>query len=86
MPVRQCEVVIASIGDLKCKGGYNAAFWDKEYLSFSLVQAPEWLKIDSETGVLSGMPESAGRVGVIVRVTNSNGGVAERKFAIEVID
>jgi hypothetical protein len=78
--------VVASIGDLKCKGGYNAAFWDKEYLNFSLVQAPEWLKIDSETGVLSGTSESAGRVGVIVRVTNSKGAAAERKFAIEVID
>lgn len=33
--------VITSIGDLKCKPGYKAAFWDREYLSFSLVWAAE---------------------------------------------
>lgn len=79
---------IASIGDLKCKEGYNAAFWDKEYLTFELVRAPEWLKIDAQTGELSGMPEvdAAGKREVIVRVTNSKGGIAERKFILEVTD
>jgi hypothetical protein len=80
--------VIASIGDLKCKGGYNAAFWDKEYLSFALVQAPEWLKIDAETGEISGIPgvEEIGEHNVILRVTDSRGMVSEREFAIEVVD
>jgi hypothetical protein len=82
--------VVASIGDLKCKPGYKAAFWDKEYLSFSLVQAPEWLKIDPQTGELSGTPgpveQAASLLDVVVRVTNSKGGAAEGKFIIEVMD
>jgi len=82
--------VIASIGDLKCKEGYKAAFWDREYLSFELIHATEWLKIDPQTGELSGTPgsveQAASLFDVAVRVTNSKGGVAERKFAIEVVD
>jgi hypothetical protein len=78
--------VIASIGDLKCKGGYNAAFWDKEYLSFALVQAPEWLKIDAETGEISGIPgaEDIGKHDVILRVTDSRGAAVERRYVMEV--
>ncbi|MFC1715277.1 putative Ig domain-containing protein [Candidatus Poribacteria bacterium] len=80
--------VVASIGDLKCKGGYNAAFWDKEYLSFALVQSPEWLKIDPETGELSGMPkaDAVGKHDVVLRVTDSKGGEAERTFVVQVTD
>jgi hypothetical protein len=80
--------VIASIGDLKSKGGYNAAFWDREYLSFALVQAPEWLKIDVETGEISGTPgtEEIGKHDVILRVTDSRGMVSEREFAVQVVN
>lgn len=91
--------VIASIGDLKCKEGYKAAFWDREYLSFALVQAPQWLKIDPQTGELSGTPEAVGQAAslsdieqaansfdVTLRVANTKGGTTERKFVIEVMD
>jgi len=80
--------VIASIGDLKSKGGYNAAFWDKEYLSFALVQAPEWLKIDAETGEISGTPgtDAMGKHDVILRVIDSRGVSTERGFTMEVTD
>ena len=80
--------VIASIGDLKCKEGYNAAFWDKEYLNFELVQAPEWLIIDPKTIELSGKPEAdaIGKHDIILRVTNSKGGATERKFVLQVIN
>jgi len=80
--------VIASIGDLKCKPGYKAAFWDREYLSFSLVQAPQWLKLDPQTAEISGTPQAkdVGRHEVAVRVTNNQGGVTERRFRMEVTD
>lgn len=79
---------IASIGDLKSKGGYNAAFWDREILTFSLTKAPGWLKIDAVTGELVGTPSSddVGRHEVILSVTNNKDGVQERKFIIEVTD
>ncbi|MFC1637199.1 Ig domain-containing protein, partial [Planctomycetota bacterium] len=32
----------------------NCKFWEREQLSFSLVKAPKWLKIDSETGLITG--------------------------------
>jgi hypothetical protein len=58
--------VITSIGDLKCKSGYKAAFWDRECLSFSLVQAPQWLEFNPQTGEISGSTP-------VVRVQPANG-------------
>jgi len=80
--------VITSIGDLKCKPGYKAAFWDKEYLTFSLIQAPQWLKLNPQTGEVSGTPgiKDAGEFEVVVQVTNSQGDLAKRKFFMEVVD
>jgi hypothetical protein len=80
--------VIASIGDLKCKPRYRAAFWDREYLSFSLVQAPQWLKLDLQTPEISGTArvKDVGKHEVTLRVTNSQGGVTERRFVVEVTD
>jgi hypothetical protein len=65
--------VVASIGDLKCKLGYKAAFWDREDLSFSVVRAPQWLQLDPQTGELSGTPgvKDVGEYEVVVQVTNS---------------
>lgn len=78
--------VITSIGDLKCKRGYKAAFWDREELSFALVQAPEWLKLNSQTGELFGTSElnAVGKHEIILRVSNSKGKSVERKFVVEV--
>lgn len=80
--------LITSIGDLKCKQGYKAAFWDKEYLSFSLVRAPQWLKINPQTGKISGTAgvNDLGKHEVILRVTNSKGSVTERRFVLEVTE
>ncbi len=80
--------LITSIGDLKCKQGYKAAFWDKEYLSFSLVRAPRWLKINPQTGKISGTAgvNDLGKHEVILRVTNSKGSVTERRFVLKVTE
>jgi len=80
--------LITSIGDLKCKQGYKAAFWDKEYLSFSLIRAPQWLKINPQTGKISGTAgvNDLGKHEVILRVTNSKGSVTERRFVLEVTE
>jgi hypothetical protein len=80
--------IIISIGDLKCKQGYKAAFWDKEYLSFTLIRAPHWLKINPQTGKISGTAgvNDLGKHEVILRVTNSKGSVTERRFVLEVTE
>jgi len=71
VPYRYEVKVISSIGDLRFRafGGnpdsYQAAFWDAEKPRFSLVEEtprcghvdPTWLKIDPETGILSGTPK-----------------------------
>ena len=77
---------IASIGDLKCKNGYNAAFWDREILIFSLTKAPGWLKVDAATGELIGTPtlDAIGQHEVILCVTNNKDGAQERRFIINV--
>ena len=52
----------SSIGDLRCrtfvpgKYIYNAGFWDQDVLHYRLHGAPEWLKIDEMTGIISGTP------------------------------
>ena len=44
-------------------------FWDIEEPRFSLEQAPEWLKIDAATGLISGTPNIPGEAKVVVAVT-----------------
>jgi len=80
--------IIASLGDLKCKPGYKAAFWDREYLSFSLIQSPQWLKVDTQTGEISGTAgvNDVGKHEVALRVTHSKGSITERRFVMEVTD
>ncbi len=58
-----------SIGDLQdhTEGkDVVAKFWDVETPRFKLEQAPEWLKIDEATGLLSGTPDGPGKFEVTV--------------------
>ncbi len=73
---------LASIGHLTCPTSYTAGFWQKERLTFSLPQAPEWLKVNSETGEVSGTPPAGGEYPVTLRVTNSCGGQAEQRWRL----
>jgi hypothetical protein len=50
-----------SLGDLP------SGYFTVEKPKFALVTGPAWLKIDESTGVLSGVPASAGKVEVVVR-------------------
>ncbi|MHC4401109.1 MAG: M55 family metallopeptidase [Planctomycetota bacterium] len=58
-----------SLGDLRSRmvdGRQVKSFWDVERLTFSLERGPKWLEIDEATGVLSGTPDAAGKVEVVV--------------------
>jgi len=47
--------LIHSLGDMQFRYVEpNCKFWEREQLSFSLLKAPEWLKIDAETALLTG--------------------------------
>ncbi len=60
---------IRSLGHLTTRAPLAMSFWDIEEPMFSLEQAPEWLKIDAATGLLSGNPDAAGEAKVVVTVT-----------------
>jgi hypothetical protein len=61
--------VIRSLGDYRMRtvGGRDVtSFWDVESPRFALLRGPAWLKIDEKTGIVSGVPDVAGRVEVTV--------------------
>ena len=63
---------VRSLGDLRTRvvgGKETMNYWDIESPRFSLQQGPAWLKIDEATGLLSGIPNGAGKVPVIVTAT-----------------
>ncbi|MCD4830181.1 MAG: Ig domain-containing protein [Anaerohalosphaeraceae bacterium] len=70
-PYRYQPLSISSMGDFQrrdhklCK-----QFWDKELLEFKIEQGPEWLKIDSKSGLLTGTPPAtaAGDYNICLRV------------------
>ena len=68
---------ICSIGDLRCRrsssSSYNAAYWDREQVSFDAVDFPDWLTIDSASGLMSGTPDTAGVCTVVFGVRSTTG-------------
>ena len=59
-------------------------FWDIEQNRFALEEAPPWLTVEAETGVLSGTPPAAGTFPVKLVVTNQFEGRAEQQFEVTV--
>jgi hypothetical protein len=69
---RYALAAIRSLGDLRTRvvgGKETMSYWDVENPRFALQQGPAWLKIDERTGVLSGIPESPGKVVITVAAT-----------------
>jgi hypothetical protein len=63
---------IRSLGDLRLRvveGKEVANFWDIEKPKFAIVEGAPWLGIDANTGLLRGVPDTAGNVDVVVKVT-----------------
>ncbi len=80
---------IRSLGDLRSKsiegkGSYNAHFWNIEKPAWSLVDAPGWLSVDPETGVVSGTPTEAGTFTAMLRVEIDGVGTDEQRLTIPV--
>jgi hypothetical protein len=69
---RYLLAAIRSLGDLRTRvvdGKETMNYWDREAPRFALQQGPAWLKIDADTGVLSGVPDRPGKVAIVVTVT-----------------
>jgi hypothetical protein len=63
---------VRSLGDLRMRlvgGKETASYWDVEVPRFEIQKGPAWLKIDAETGLLSGVPGGPGKVEVVVTAT-----------------
>ncbi|KPK63521.1 MAG: hypothetical protein AMK73_05140, partial [Planctomycetes bacterium SM23_32] len=60
---------IRSLGDVRSRGGSKMAFWDVEHPRFAIEQGPDWLTIDSATGLLTGEPDAPGRFEVVISAT-----------------
>jgi hypothetical protein len=61
-----------SLGDLSARMRNNqqvSGYFDIEKPKFTLEKGPAWLRIDAATGVLSGIPDAAGKTAVAVTVT-----------------
>ena len=83
-PYSYRPAAIASIGHLTCRGEYEAAFWQREHLTWTLETGPSWLKV-SEDG-LGGVPMegSSGVHDVLLKVVNDKGSVVEQRFRLVV--
>jgi hypothetical protein len=99
-PVQQAKVgqaysytvhTVFSIGDLRCrtieKGkSYNAKFWDADQAQYSLAEGPAWLKMDAESGELSGTPpaDAVGEHAVKVKAAIEGVGEDVQEFTLTV--
>ena len=55
-----------SLGDLRLHSPEIANFWNIEKPKYSLEQGPKWLKLNAATGMLSGIPDAAGKFEVAI--------------------
>ncbi len=70
-----------------CRYDYNAqADFNKSAkpVRFRLIKAPAWLKLDSNTGKLTGIPTEVGFVNVVLEAYDNDGETAQQSFDIRV--
>jgi hypothetical protein len=63
---------IRSLGDVRTRvvgGKETMSYWDLETPRFELQQGPTWLKVQADTGLLSGVPDHAGKFDIVVTAT-----------------
>ena len=60
---------IRSLGDARFRHSTTMAFWDVEHPRYAIESGPDWLKIDAETGLLTGTPDAPGTFEVVLSAT-----------------
>jgi hypothetical protein len=65
---------------------YAYRFWDTEQQTYSLAEAPDWLTVNGQSGIVSGTPAAAdvGAATVRLEVTDQFGGRAVQEFNLNV--
>ena len=77
--------VFRSLGDAQHRDEPKGnGFWEAEELTFTLRNAPAWLKLDPKTGLLSGTPNAPGKCRVELEVRTQFGGAATQQFDLAV--
>ena len=77
--------------DVKSGGSYSydadAADWERDGISYSLIQGPAGLSANAATGVLTWSPTAAdvGNHAVVLRASDGRGGVAQQAFTLNVL-
>jgi hypothetical protein len=74
---------LLNLGEMTEAGG-SFTYAHKDTLSFALKQAPEWLKVDAATGLLTGTPVAPGPAAVTLEVSDGHGGSDTQSFTVEV--
>ena len=83
-PYRYKAACLYSLGDLQYRYDSPNGFWDREEISYELIDAPEWLAIDAD-GVISGIPEKAGKYTMRVEAVDGDGNGDGQAFTLEVV-
>ena len=60
---------IRSLGDARFRHSTTMAFWDVEHPRYAIESGPDWLKIDADTGQLTGTPDAPGTFEVVLSAT-----------------
>jgi subtilisin family serine protease/subtilisin-like proprotein convertase family protein len=63
---------------------YQPAITAPEGGSFTLTKKPAWMKVDSKTGMISGVPSDPGSFPVVVTAKNGDGQQASGTFTVDV--
>ena len=77
---------IRSLGNLECKFRCLDTFWKREGVTHKISEAPSWLQMDSETGMLRGTPKSTGTFKTVVYAENDNGSRDTQSFYFSVVE
>jgi hypothetical protein len=89
-PYRYEAKVIRSLGDLRCRrspsSSYNAAFWDREEITFRAIRLPPGLTLNPQSGLVSGKPERSGEFPLVLEAVASSGHRATSPQRLKVVE
>ena len=78
-PLKVEVKTLVCLGDLQHRyASQSQQYWEREQYEFELLEAPEWLRLQSQTGVLTGTPQPGDVGSIDVRI------VARRSYPHEV--
>ncbi len=77
--------LITSLGDVQHRyESPNQRLWDAEKLQFALIEGPAWIKLDPQTGRLSGIPPAPGEAAVTLEASTQHQDSATQRFTLRI--